>query len=70
MFVVKTSTLVSATQTGALKAHVGPVLHNYVAIVMKWCETDPNMSFGSNGVDLMRLLRKTQKWFLLHKLMH
>ena len=54
--VVKNSTLVSETETGALIAHVGPVLHNCIVIVPKWCETQPNMSFGSNGVDWMREL--------------
>ena len=52
--VAKNSLVVSATQTDALIAHVEPVLHNCIVIVMKWCETHPNMSFGSNGVDLMR----------------
>ena len=51
--VVKNSTLVSATQNGALIAHVGPVLHKCIVIVMKWYETHPNMSFGSNGMDWM-----------------
>ena len=48
-FVAKNSTVVSATQTGALIAHVGPDLHNCVVLVMKWCETHPNMSFGQTG---------------------
>ena len=52
--VVKNSILVSATETGALIAHVGPVLQNCIVIVTKWCETHPNMSFGPNGVDWMR----------------
>ena len=50
--------MVSATQTGALIAHVGLVLYIYIDIVTKWCETHPNMSFGSNGVDWMRSLQK------------
>ena len=50
----KNSKEVSATQTGALIAHVGLVLHKSIVIVTKWCETHPNMSFGFDGVDWMR----------------
>ena len=70
-FVVKNSKVVSATQTGALIAHVEPVLHNCIVMVMKLCETHPNMSFGSNGVDWMpSLQKKTQQWLWQHKPAH
>ena len=39
MFVAKNSKVVSATQTGALIAHVGLVLHICISTVRKWCET-------------------------------
>jgi hypothetical protein len=36
-------------------------LASFASTFMKWFETPQNMSFGSNGVDRVRLLRKIPK---------
>jgi hypothetical protein len=44
-------------RTFALMAPVRLVLHGFRAVT-KWSETPEHMSFGSNGVDRVRSLRK------------